>query len=204
MTKNNENAIIKYIGKKGEVIMEKEVIQDEFGRKIQTTHFTKNGNVDYVNSYYYQNADAKVPEGGMQVYYSEDGKKEQDTQFVFDEQKGQFRTEKKHFYNTDGRVSLSIFFNENEEIEKQKRFSYRDGFTFVHREKFEKGRVVSSGDYVALAGTLLDLKDERVQSIINGYKCITGDIKEENNEGKRETATKKPSIFAMFGRQTSR
>ena len=201
MTKNNENAIIKYIGKKGEVIMEKEVIQDEFGRKIQTTHFTKNGNVDYINSYYYQNADAKVPEGGMQVYYSEDGKKEQDTQFVYDEEKGRFRIEKKRFYNTDGNIVMSISFNENEEIEKQKRFSYKNGFTFVHREEFEKGHLIKSGDYVALAGALLDLKDERVQSIVENYKCISGEAKKED-ETKKET--KKPSIFAALKNRLSR
>ena len=201
MTKNNENAIIKYIGKKGEVIMEKEVIQDEFGRKIQTTHFTKNGNVDYINSYYYQNADAKVPEGGMQVYYSEDGKKEQDTQFVYDEEKGRFRIEKKRFYNTDGNIVMSISFNENEEIEKQKRFSYKNGFTFVHREEFEKGHLIKSGNYVALAGTLLDMQDERVRSIVENYKCISGEAKKED-EKKKET--KKPSIFAALKKRLSR
>ena len=102
-------------------------------------------------------------------------------------------------YNTDGKVAMSVYYNKDNDVTKEKRYSYKDGFTFVHREVYDHGKVVSSGDYVALAGTLLDMKDERVQSIVEKYKCITG---EENNTKKEEP--QKASFFQALKAKMTR
>ena len=74
-----------------------------------------------------------------------------------------------------------------------------------------RGTDIKLSDEVKAAGGLAIIGTERHESRrvdrqLRGRAGRQGDVgsKEENNEGKRETATKKPSIFAMFGRQTSR
>ena len=148
--------------------MDKLVERDKFGRKTKTSYFDNAGNLEHTNEYFYVSDRARTPTSGEQTYFRTDGTKESKTSFVYDEQKRAFRTVQETIYDTKSKALKTKEFDKMGNVIKEKYFSHKKGFTFVHRRELQDGQVVKRGNFVILAGQLVEKKPQ-VDKIISEY-----------------------------------
>ena len=147
--------------------MDKKVFKDAKGRKVRTGHMKDNGVLEYVNNYFYR-GDDKIPLGGLQTHYFDDGKVAIEREFLYSKHMKSLVFTKERIFDETGNMTEESFFDERtgEKIKEKIFKRNKDGYLFAHRRTFEPdGSTIKTDDIcVALAGTLIpvdapELKD---------------------------------------------
>jgi len=144
-------------------------------RKTKTEHFNEKGQISYTNEYIYEGKETKEPSGCIQTSFNE-GKKAIKKISVYDRENRTFRTTKKSFYDSMERPFMTTEYDRDGHKSKEKAYTYKeDGSVFVHREQFDKGKLIMKGDFMAVNGCLLPYDMEK-------KRLITPSEKENQNQ----------------------
>lgn len=142
----------------------KKIHFDEKERKEKTEHFDGKGQLEYTNKYTYGNKSSDEPTGCVQELITE-GKRLVKTVLIYNKETQDFKTAKKTFYDSGERPSFMVEYDKAGYKTKEKTYTYeQDGSVLVHREQFDKGKLVTKGDFMSVGGCLIpyDMEKKRL------------------------------------------